>query len=322
MIKNSTLKAFIGSFFIIGATATVTAGFCTNWFSGTSEKSTSISSVTDSSLLESSISESSSVSEESISSVEESTSGSSASSSEQEASSGSSEEISSTTEDPTARTSFDSIADWESYYNSTFFDSNSKYYQEFNQIMTDVESEAHLTAEEFNNKVNNDLLACNFIGVNFTNVYKDDDVVFIQNATDNMYVFIIDETHALSFAKDVNGYKDFYVGSTQGDDLITTTSDIHWSMAKSLFAGGNKVNDLQYQAKDFSLANLNGTIIKSNYTYNGSSYSKIGFAANLKINFENESFQFTQAQMDEINGLLTAKALTLSDHQLAHITII
>lgn len=330
MIKNSTLRAFIISVALIGTTATITAGVCTNWFRGTSEKSSSsISSVIDSSL-ESSKSEFSS--EESTSSVEESiSSDSSASSLIEESSSITSEETSSSIEesssvieDPTARTSFDYIADWESYYNEAFFSSESKYYQDFNQIMTDVENEAHLNEEQFNQKITNDLLACNFVGADFKNIYKDEDIVFINDTTsaEKAYIFVIDETYALSFYKSQNDYNNFYLGSTTGDDLITSTANIHWDMGKVIFTGGNVVNNAYYQTKDFSIANLNGTIIKSNYTYNGTNESKIGFAAKLNINFENEKFSFSQAQMDEINSLLTAKNLTLTEHQLSHITII
>lgn len=337
MIKNSTLRAFIISSVLIGTTATITAGVCTNWFRGTSEKSSSsISSVIDSSQIESSKSENSS--EESTSSVEESiSSDSSASSLAEESSSITSEEISSSVEtsssieesssiveDQTARTSFDSIADWESYYNDSFFSSESKYYQDFNQIMTDVEAEAHLTEEQFNQKITNDLLAYNFVGINFTNVYKDDDIMSINSSgsTDKMYFFAIDDKNLLSFTIQNNEYSHFDLGSVDNGGFITSTSEMLWDFGKMMFTEGVEATDLYYQTKDFSIAKLNGTIIKSNYTYNGSTTSKIGFAATLNINFENEKFNFTQAQMDEINSLLTAKNLTLSEHQLSHITII
>jgi len=334
MIKNSTLRAFIAGFFISVGTATITAGVCTNWFRTGKTSSSSISeisSVIDSSL-ESSKSEISS--EESTSSLEESiSSGSSAASSLAEESSSedisssvvtsSSEESSSVVEDPTARTSFDSIADWESYYNEAFFSSESKYYQDFNQIMTDVENEAHLNEEQFNQKITNDLLACNFVGINFTNIYKDDDITFLGYGTnESVYSFAIDDKNLLTFNKGTNSYFNFDLGSVDNGGFITSTSEMLWGFGKMMFTDGAEVTDLYYQTKDFSIANLNGTVIKDSYTYNGTNESKIGFAANLNINFENEKFSFSQTQMDEINSLLTAKNLALSEHQLSHITII
>ena len=80
MIKNSTLKAFIVTTLLVGATATITAGICTNWFRATETSSSYISE--ESSVTDSSTSLESSAIEESTSRVEESiTSDSSASSS-------------------------------------------------------------------------------------------------------------------------------------------------------------------------------------------------------------------------------------------------